>query len=440
MKKKLFLCAVLMLSSLSVFGQKRLQISEKNMSGVIFREAGDNETVVEVQSNVPLEFESTMDKQVNVYEKKQEGGFFYYKLKFPTGADYKGRRLTIKSYGFLNYDYPLELQTKVSVGLLVSDPDIKVEMDIITLKNSNVIFALVQEVGMEDIKYKRYDNPTGPTYVMKKSDTYMIRYINGTSDIFQSESTPPPVTDTSLRTNPSYPSSDQNGQRHPAEPEMVFVEGGAFWMGCTDEQGKDCRDNERPLHNVTVSSFYIGKYEITQKQWQILMGKNPSQQKGDDHPVENISWDEAQEFINRLNVATGKKYRLPTEAEWEYAARGGKKSMGYRYSGSNFPKDVAWYEGRRKEKTHPVGKKQPNELGIFDMSGNVQEWCHDWYDRYYSNVQTNPSGPLSGSDRVLRGGKWDSSEQSCRVSSRSRYSQKSRGSNDYFGFRIALSN
>jgi len=426
---------MLIFFALSATGQKKLQVTEKNMNGVIFREPGDNESVVEVQSNVPLEFESTMDKQVNVYDKKQEGGFFYYKLKFPTGTNYKGRRLTIKSYGFLNYDYPLELQAKVSVGLLVSDPDIKVEMDIITLKNSNVIFALVQEVGMEEIKYKRYDNPTGPNYIMKKSDVYMIRYINGSIDIFQPEPVqPPPVTKTTPPTSPSIPPSG-----HPAEPEMVFVEGGTFWMGCTEEQGNDCRDYERPQHSVTVNSFNIGKYEITQKQWIAIMGKNPSQKKGDDHPVENISWEQAQEFIDKLNKATGKQYRLPTEAEWEYAARGGIKSQGYKYSGSNFLNDVAWVSSKSKVKTGSVGKRKPNELGIYDMSGNVREWCYDLYGNYDSNVQTNPTGSSSGINRVLRGGRWSSRAQDCRVSSRGYYNQKSRGSNDYFGFRLVLS-
>ena len=422
---------MLMFFALSITGQKRLQVTEKNMSEVIFREAGDNESVVEIQSNVPLDFESTMDKLVNVYEKKQEGGFFYYKLKFPTGNNYKGRRLTIKSYGFLNYDYPIELKAKVPVGLLVSDPDIKVEMDIITLKNSNVIFALVQEVGLEEIKYKRYDNPSGPNYIMKKSDVYMIKYINGTSDIFQQESTlPPPVTKT---TPPSIPPSG-----HPAEPEMVFVEGGTFWMGCTDEQGRDCRSTERPLHSVTVSSFNIGKYVITQKQWKIIMGTDPSQKKGDNNPVDNISWEEAQEFINKLNKATGKQYRLPTEAEWEFAARGGVNSKGYKYSGSNSLNSVAWISSKNKVRTGPVGKRQPNELGIYDMSGNVWEWCNDWFDSYNSNTQTNPLGPTTGTKRVIRGGRWNSAAQDCRVSSRIGYFPNSRGRNSYFGFRVVI--
>ena len=437
--EKLFLCTVMMLLALTTTGQKKLQITEKNMSGVIFREAGDNETVVEVQSNVPLDFESTMDKQVNVYEKKQESSFFFYKLKFPTGNNYKGRRLTIKSYGSLNYDYPLDLQAKVPVGLLVSDPDVKVENDVITLQNSNVIFALVQEVGLEEIKYKRYDNPNGPNYVIKKTDVHRIRYINGSSDVFQPELTPPWDTDISTSAQTNSTSNPPNNQRHPAEPEMIFVEGGTFWMGCADEQGRDCRTNESPRHSVTVSSFNISKYAITQKQWQTIMGKNPSQQKGDDHPVENISWEEAQVFINKLNAATGKQYRLPTEAEWEFAARGGIKSQGFKYSGSNSLNDVAWVLMGKRVKTGTVGKKQPNELGIYDMSGNVWEWCHDWYGTYGSNAQTDPLGPSSGSHRVLRGGRWNSSALECSVSARRGYSPKSRGSNDYFGFRIVLS-
>ena len=427
---------MLMFFALSITGQKRLQITEKNMREVIFREAGENESVVEIQSNVPLDFESTMDKQVNIYDKKQEGGFFYYKLKFPTGNNYKGRRLTIKSYGFLNYDYPIELKAKVPVGLLVSDPDIKVEMDIITLINSNVIFALVQEVGLKEIKYKRYDNPSGPIYIKEKSDVYMIKYINGTSDIFQPEPVQPAVTNTASQTNTSNP---LNGQNHPAEPEMVFVEGGTFWMGCTEEQGRDCRPTESPLHSVTLSSFYIGKYVITQKQWKNIMGTDPSQKKGDNNPVDNISWEEAQEFINKLNKATGKQYRLPTEAEWEFVARGGVKSNGYKYSGSNSLNSVAWISSKNKVRTGPVGKRQPNELGIYDMSGNVWEWCNDWFDIYNSNAQTNPIGPTTGTKRVIRGGRWNSAAQDCRVSSRIGYSPNSRGRNSYFGFRVVLS-
>ena len=201
--------------------------------------------------------------------------------------------------------------------------------------------------------------------------------------------------------------------------DMVFVAGGTFTMGATAEQGSDADSDEKPTHSVTVSDFYIGKYEVTQAQWRAVMGSNPSNFTGDNNPVEKVSWDDIQEFIKKLNAQTGKRFRLPTEAEWEYAARGGNQSKGYKYSGSNSISDVAWYDDNSSSKTHPVGQKTPNELGIYDMSGNVCEWCQDWYGDYSSDAQTNPTGPSSGSLRVLRGGGWHGSARLCRVSNRS---------------------
>lgn len=198
----------------------------------------------------------------------------------------------------------------------------------------------------------------------------------------------------------------RNKQRNSSDIEMVYVAGGTFTMGATSEQGSDAYSDEKPVHSVTVSGFHIGKYEVTQKQWVEVMGSNPSYFKGDNLPVENVSWIDVQVFILKLNAKTGKKYRLPTEAEWEFAARGGNKSKGYKYSGSNTPSDVSWYDGNSNSKTHPVGTKSPNELGIYDMSGNVCEWCSDWYGEYSSNSQTNPEGPSSGDKRVVRGGCW----------------------------------
>ncbi len=200
---------------------------------------------------------------------------------------------------------------------------------------------------------------------------------------------------------------------------MVYVSGGTFTMGATSEQGSDAEDDEKPTHSVTVSDFYICKYEVTQTLWKEVMGNNPSSWKGDNLPVENVSWDDCQDFIRKLNTLTGKNFRLPTEAEWEFAARGGNKSRGYKYAGSNNIGDVAWYDGNSGNKTHVVGTKSPNELGIYDMSGNVYEWCQDWYGDYSSASQTNPTGASNGSSRVLRGGSWDFIARSCRSSFRS---------------------
>ena len=198
---------------------------------------------------------------------------------------------------------------------------------------------------------------------------------------------------------------------------MVFVEGGTFDMGATSEQGSDAWSNEEPVHEVTLSSYHIGKYEVTQDLWEAVMGSNPSSFTGVRRPVEGVSWDDCQEFIRKLNSLTGQNFRLPTEAEWEFAARGGK-SNGYKYSGSSMIDDVAWYDDNSGYTTHNVGTKSPNELGIYDMSGNVWEWCSDWYGEYISSAQTNPKGPDSGSLRVLRGGSWGSLAGYCRVSFR----------------------
>ena len=205
--------------------------------------------------------------------------------------------------------------------------------------------------------------------------------------------------------------------------DMVYVEGGTFMMGALPND-KKALDSEKPRHQVTLSSFYISKYEVTQELWQAVMGSNPSLFKGDlQRPVECVSWNDCQTFIRKLNELTGEQFRLPTEAEWEYAARGGQKSRGYLYSGSNDIADVAWYDDNSGDGTHPVGRKQPNELGLYDMSGNVYEWCQDWYGPYSSSAQTNPTGPASASDRVYRGGSWfNFYARYCRASYRKRSS------------------
>jgi formylglycine-generating enzyme required for sulfatase activity len=219
--------------------------------------------------------------------------------------------------------------------------------------------------------------------------------------------------------------------------DMVSVSGGIFTMGCTSEQ-KDCGSDEKPTHSVTLSSYKIAKYELTQEQWRAVMGSDPSSFKGCNQcPVESVSWNDIQDFIIKLNTLTGKRFRLPREAEWEYAARGGKKSNGYQYAGGNTLKEVAWYGGNSGKKTHSVGQKRPNELGLYDMSGNVWEWCSDGYDEnYYANSPSdNPKGASSGRRRVGRGGSWDLSYNVCRVSYRGDSYSVNR--NYIVGFRVA---
>lgn len=218
---------------------------------------------------------------------------------------------------------------------------------------------------------------------------------------------------------------------------MIAVKGGTFTMGATSEQGDDAYSYEKPTHQVTLSDYCIGETEVTQELWQAVMGSNPSNFTGNlQRPVEKVSWNDCQEFIKKLNQLTGKTFRLPTEAEWEYAARGGSQSKGYKYAGSNTIGDVAWYTSNSSSTTHPVKQKQANELGLYDMSGNVWEWCQDWYDSYSSTPQTNPAGPSSGSIRVLRGGSWNFNASYCRVSYRFYYSPTNRSG--ILGLRLAL--
>ena len=232
-----------------------------------------------------------------------------------------------------------------------------------------------------------------------------------------------------------YPSQPVTFTVNGVSFKMVSVDGGTFAMGATAEQGDDANYanyKEKPVHWVTLSSYSIGATEVTQELWQAVMGSNPSTYNGGSYgtnlqrPVECVSWSDSQEFITKLNQLTGKNFRLPTEAEWEYAARGGNHSMGYKYAGSNTVGDVAWYwynipsrsNGSAGYGTQPVGTKAPNELGVYDMSGNVYEWCQDWYSSYTSEAQTNPTGPATGTSRVYRGGSWDNEAWFSRVSAR----------------------
>lgn len=249
---------------------------------------------------------------------------------------------------------------------------------------------------------------------------------------------------------------EKQAQGPPAsvEMKMVLVEGGRFQMG-----SKNGKDDEEPVHDVSLSSYYIGRTAVTQAQWRAVMGNNPSHFKNmDDCPVEKVSWEDAQVFIQKLNAQTGKQYRLPTEAEWEFAARGGNLSQDFIYSGSNDVNEVAWYERNAKSKTQPVASKRPNELGIFDMGGNVMEWCADWYGPYVASGSTSdegmlsflyktatgtsnktvkdPQGPPTGEMRVSRGTSWLNSSDNCRPSARFYGEPKSRM--NIRGFRLVL--
>ena len=214
---------------------------------------------------------------------------------------------------------------------------------------------------------------------------------------------------------------------------MIRVESGMFMMGSI---GSDSWFPEKIVHRVTLSSYSIGETEVTQELWQTVMGSNPSEFKGAKCPVEQVSWEDCLKFILKLNLMTGRKFRLPTEAEWEFAARGGVKSRGYKYSGGNNIDDVAWYSVNSVRKTHTVKTKSANELGLYDMSGNVWEWCADWYGGYDSWAQSNPVGPSSGSGRVYRGGGWHYDAWYCRVSYRNYNTPDYRLSS--LGLRLAL--
>ena len=220
-------------------------------------------------------------------------------------------------------------------------------------------------------------------------------------------------------------------------PDMVFVQGGTFKMG-SNLGG----DDERPVHLVVLDDYFIGKYEVTQLQWRLIMDEDTNKcyfTGCDSCPVERVGWYNVMEYIEKLNKKTQMNYRLPTEAEWEYAARGGSLSKGYKYSGSNSDVSVAWKVGISMMRTHPVGRKKPNELGIYDMSGNVFEWCADWYSpTWYEFAPTNnPTGPASGSFRVMRGGSWFYDYAGLRVTDRESANPSYRYG--YVGFRLCRS-
>ena len=217
---------------------------------------------------------------------------------------------------------------------------------------------------------------------------------------------------------------------------LMCVDGGTFMMG---SDAPDAQADEQPVHEVTLSDYYIGQTEVTQHLWKAVMGSgnNPSATKGNNLPVTDITWDEAQQFVERLSELTGMRFRLPTEAEWEYAARGGQKSKGYTYAGSNDIDEVGWYNGNSSNKTHAVGQKQPNELGIYDMTGNVWEYCYDWHMPYSAQAQTNPTGAATGEKHVLRGGCYHYDSKNCTNTTRHSYYTPDKGGAST-GLRIVL--
>jgi len=288
---------------------------------------------------------------------------------------------------------------------------------------SNVNFAMRQDGSkIVDITYDVYDADGKTMFVTVEAssdagETWNLRINKITGDIGYGivSGINKKIVWNILKDNPEFYServqikisADNNYTIE--EPEMITVLGGTFLMGSNDWSWT------QPVHSVTLSTFKVAKFEITQKLWKAIMGSNPSYFIGDENkPVEKVTWNDIQQFITKLNQLTGKNYRLPTEAEWEYAARGGNQSQGYIYAGSNDINIVAWIWNNSGEKTNPVGAKFPNELGIYDMSGNVWELCNDWYGSYSADPITNPQGPNTGTKRVMRGGSWFDDSNYCR--------------------------
>lgn len=329
----------------------------------------------------------------------------------------------------------------VATQHIASNQIVKFSGRVVDINGQPVIGAVVEETGAKNVSVTDID---GNFIIKAKSSsiTVTVTFLGCVpKQVKLTEGTKEEIT-LIEETYKKQPSSSASSITIPVKDgisiEMVKVEGGTFMMGATPEM-KNSWTEERPIHQVTLTNdYYIGKYEVTQSLWCALMDNNPSYFKGDNLPVEQVSWDDCQKFINKLNDITGRKFRLPTEAEWEYAARGGKKSRGYQYSGSNKISDVAWYSSNSEHKTQPVGLKLANELGLYDMSGNVDEWCFDRFGFYSALSQTNPLGADDGICRVYRGGSWEQTAGFCRSSDRSNYgTSKNRIYN--LGFRLALS-
>jgi formylglycine-generating enzyme required for sulfatase activity len=344
----------------------------------------------------------------------------------------KHRKMAISAYN---------LSLKASGNLSPLSPDkstLTVELDKLAAANMNAD----KRVKEEERYVKQVLADTVISEAAKARWAELSRSDGKEEEVGDAKEVPVPEDKTAGNgSNPVSPPSPAAGESFtdPLVGKFIRVKGGTFTMGCTHEQGSYCYDDEKPVHEVTLSDYYIGETEVTQAQWRAVMGNNPSNFTGcDECPVERVSWNDVKDFISKLNSRSGGvRYRLPTEAEWEYAARGGGLSKGYKYAGSDNPEEVAWYDDNWGSKTHPVKGKKANELGIYDMSGNVWEWCSDWKDNYSSGSQTNPTGPNTGDDRVRRGGGWFSNAGYCRVSGRNFLEPGNRAGS--LGFRLASS-
>ena len=328
----------------------------------------------------------------------------------------------------------------VATQHIVSNQIVKFSGKVVDINGQPVIGAVVEETGTKNISVTDID---GNFIIKAKSSsiTVTVTFLGCVpKQVKLTEGTKEEITliEESYKNQPSLSASTVTiPVKDGVSIEMIKVEAGTFMMGATPEM-EIPDDDEKPVHQVTLTNdYYIGKYEVTQALWQTVMESNPSSFKGNNLPVEQVSWNDCQEFIGKLNSITGRKFRLPTEAEWEYAARGGRKSLKYQYSGGNAISEVAWYTNNSGINTHPVGMKQANELGLYDMTGNVWEWCQDYYGQYIGRPQVNPLGDLKGTFRVFRGGSWLFEAAYCRVAYRAG------GAPDYhrnhLGFRLVLS-
>jgi formylglycine-generating enzyme required for sulfatase activity len=351
-------------------------------------------------------------------------------LIFPAQAQSNVSDSTIKSVEYL----PIQViwVGKSDASIRIGDMEFRMQPEqkrFFTLKANQPYKVLILENGT----WTRSLKPLLPDF---QSNVYSMQVLNGQVNIL-AETEEQYYFRTKKYTGIQM--LDANVLRQQLADQMVMVQGGSFSMGCTNPDKNACYEDELPLRTVTVNNYYISKYEVTVQQWMSVMG--PGSYPNPDCaqcPVEQVSWNAAMKFLEQLNALTGEVYRLPTEAEWEYAARGGRKSKGYEYSGGNEIDNFAWYESNSVGVTHQVGTLQPNELGLYDMSGNVWEWCADqFYETYKGLPVNNPLMVGSGEYKVVRGGSWYNKDRNCTVYYRGRYQINGGGGN--CGLRLAKS-